>query len=158
MVTYHTARRDSRAQQVCPNGFVPAAGGGRPRRGAGSGLAKRRQRGVTMIGMLLIMGMAGLIGYAGLRLIPLYLNYIKVARSMNAAAAEFKSDTPDQAAVRRSLDKHWQIEDITGVESKDVEIVKDDNGLSLHVAYDDSAPYIANVSVTVHFDKSVKVQ
>jgi hypothetical protein len=118
----------------------------------------RRQRGVTMIGMLLIMAMAGLIGYAGLRLVPLYLNYIKVARSMNAAAAEFKSDTPDQGAVRRSLDKHWQIEDITGVESKDVEIVKDDNGLSLHVAYDDSAPYIANMSVTVHFDKSVKVQ
>jgi len=118
----------------------------------------RPQRGMTMIGMLLIMAMAGLIAYAGLRLFPLYLNYIKVARSMNAAASEFKSDNPDQGAVRRSLEKHWQIEDISAVEAKDVEIVKDDNGLSLHVVYDDSAPYIANVSIAVHFDKSVKVQ
>ena len=159
MVRYHTARRDSHAQQGRPGGgLVAPAGGGRFLRGAGSGRAMRRQRGMTMIGMLLIMAMAGLIGYAGLRLVPLYLNYIKVARSMNAAAADFKSDSPDQGAVRRSLEKHWQIEDITGVEAKDVEIVKDDSGMSLHVAYDDSAPSLANVSVAVHFDKTVKVQ
>jgi hypothetical protein len=117
-----------------------------------------RQRGMTMMGMLMILALVGVIAYAGLRLTPLYLNYIKVARSMNAAAAEFKSDNPDPAAVRRSLEKHWQIEDISSVEAKDVEIVKDDGGVSLHVAYDDAAPYISNVSLSVHFDKSVKVQ
>ena len=117
-----------------------------------------RQRGMTMLGTLMILALVGVIAYAGLRLTPLYLNYIKVARSMNAAAAEFKSDNPDPAAVRRSLEKHWQIEDINSVEAKDVEIVKDDSGVSLHVAYDDAAPYISNVSLSVHFDKSVKVQ
>jgi hypothetical protein len=117
-----------------------------------------RQRGMTMIGMLLVLALVGLIGYAGLRLAPLYLNYIKVARSMNAAAADFKSDNPDPGIVRRSLEKHWQIEDITAVEAKEVEIVKDDSGVVLHVAYDDSAPYMGNISLTVHFDKSVKVQ
>lgn len=117
-----------------------------------------RQRGMTMMGMLMVLALVGVIAYAGLRLTPLYLNYIKVARSMNAAAAEFKSDSPDPAAVRRSLEKHWQIEDISSVEAKDVEIVKDDGGVSLHVAYDDAAPYISNVSLSVHFDKSVKVQ
>lgn len=132
--------------------FDPGCRDRRNRRGM------RRQQGMTMIGMLLILGMAGLIVYAGLRLAPLYLNYIKVARSMNAAAADFRSDNPDQGAVRRSLEKHWQIEDISGVDAKDVEILKDDSGVSLHVAYDDSAPYIGNVSVLVHFDKSVKVQ
>ena len=29
---------------------------------------------------------------------------------------------------------------------------------TMHVAYDDSVPYIANVSLAVHFDKTVKVQ
>jgi len=33
-----------------------------------------------------------------------------------------------------------------------------DSGVSLHVAYDDSEPYIGNVSLAVHFDKTVKVQ
>jgi hypothetical protein len=117
-----------------------------------------RQRGLTFIGLLFIMGMVGLIGYAGIRLLPLYLNYMKVARSMDAAAGEFKSDTPDVGAVRRSLEKHWQIEDISSVDAKDVEVAKDESGIVLHVAYDDTAPYIANVSLSMHFDKTVKAQ
>jgi hypothetical protein len=113
---------------------------------------------MTFMGIVFILIMVGLIGYAGLRLVPLYLNYMKVSRSMDAAASEFKSDNPDPGAVRRSLDKHWQIEDISGVEAKEVEIVKDDSGVALHLAYDDTAPYISNVSLQVHFDKTVKVQ
>jgi hypothetical protein len=138
-------------------GRVPAAGAPpAPTQRAGSG--RRHERGMTMMGMLLILTLVGIIAYAGLRLVPIYLNYLKVARSMNAAAAEFKSDNPDPGAVRRSLDKHWQIEDISTVEAKDVEIVKDDGGVSLHVVYDDVAPYISDVSLSVHFDKTVKVQ
>jgi hypothetical protein len=117
-----------------------------------------RQRGMTFIGILFVMALVGVILYAGLRLTPLYLNYMKVARSMDAAAAEFKSDNPDPGLVRRSLEKHWQIEDISSVEAKEVEVVKDDSGVSLHVAYDDAVPYVANVSLSVHFDKTVKVQ
>jgi len=118
----------------------------------------RSQRGMTFIGLLCILALVGTIGYAGLRLVPLYLNYMKVARSMDVTAAEFKGENPDQGGIRRSLEKHWQIEDISNVEAKEVEILKDDNGLSLHVSYDDSVPYISNVSLAVHFDKTVKVQ
>ena len=120
--------------------------------------APRRQRGMTFIGLLCILALLGLIGYAGLRLVPLYLNYMKVARSIEATATELKSDNPDPGAIRRSLEKHWQIEDISSVEAKEVEIVKNEGGVSLHVSYDDAAPYIQNVSLSVHFDKTVKVQ
>jgi len=113
---------------------------------------------MTLIGLLFVLGMAGVIVYAGIRILPLYLNYMKVARSMDATASEFRGDSVDQAALRRTLEKHWQIEDIDSVDAKDVEITKDDSGAMMHVAYDDSAPYIANVSISVHFDKTVKVQ
>jgi len=113
---------------------------------------------MTFMGLAMVLVLVGLIGYAGLRLLPLYLNYIKVARSMDAAAGEFSSDNPDPTAVRRSLEKHWEVEDISGVEAKEVEIVKNDRRVALHVAYDDVAPYISNVSLSVHFDKTVTMQ
>jgi type II secretory pathway pseudopilin PulG len=120
---------------------------------------RRRQQGMTLIGMLCVLAMAGSLLYAGIVITPLYLNYLKVVRSMQAAAADFKgTDTVDQVAVRRSLEKHWQIEDIDSVDYKDVEITKDDSGTSLHVAYDASASYVANLSLTLHFDKTVKAQ
>src|ERR1700680_1621326 len=94
---------------------------------------RRRQRGMTFIGLACILALLGLIGYAGLRLVPLYLNYMKVARSMDATASELKSDNPDPGEIRRSLEKHWQIEDISSVEAKKGEMVKNENGMSLHV-------------------------
>jgi len=115
---------------------------------------------MTFVGMLFILGLVGVVLYAGIRLTPVYLNYLKVVRSMDAAAADFKGTEAavDQAAIRRSLEKHWQIEDIDSVDAKDVEINRDESGTSLHVAYDDSVPYIANVSLSVHFEKTVKAQ
>ena len=118
----------------------------------------KRQQGMTMIGVLFVLALIGVIGYAGMRILPLYLNYMKVSRSMEATASEFKGDSVDQAALRRTLEKHWQIEDIDSVAAKDVEIEKDDTGTTMHVAYDDAAPYVANVSLMVHFDKTTKVQ
>ena len=121
-------------------------------------IMRQRQQGMTFIGLMCILVLAGFVGYAGVRLVPVYLNYMKLARTMESAATEFKGETGSLDGVRKSLDRHWAIEDITAVDQKDIEITKDDGGLQLHVAYDDAVPYIANVSLSVHFDKTVKVQ
>ncbi len=123
-----------------------------------AGGTRRHQQGVTFLGGLCILVLVGFIGYGGLRLLPLYLNYMKVARSMDSTAAELKSDNPDPGLLRRSLERHWQIENISGVEASEVEVVKNEGGVALHVAYDDAAPFISNISLSVHFDKTVKLQ
>ena len=122
------------------------------------GSMRQPQLGMTFIGLLCILALVGVIGYAGVRLVPVYLNYMKLARTMESAATEFKGESAGLDGVRKSLDRHWAIEDITAVDQKDIEITKDDGGLQLHVAYDDTVPYIANISLSVHFDKTVKVQ
>jgi hypothetical protein len=121
-------------------------------------LMHRRQRGMTFIGLMCILVLVGAIGYAGVRLVPVYLNYMKLARTMESAASEFKGEAPNLDGVRKSLDRHWAIEDITGIDQKDIEVTKDDGGLTLHAVYDDMVPYLGNVSLSVHFDKTVKVQ
>jgi hypothetical protein len=113
---------------------------------------------MTFIGLLCILALVGVIAYAGLRLVPVYLNYMKVAKALQATATEFKGENPDLGGMRRALDKQWSIDDITGIDAKEVEVTKDDSGVSMHVAYDDAVPYLANVSLSVHFDKTVKVQ
>jgi hypothetical protein len=119
---------------------------------------RQRQQGMTFIGLLCILALVGVIGYAGIRLVPVYLNYMKIARTMEMTAVEVKGDNPDPGNMRRILERHWTVEDPTAVDFKDIEITKDDSGVSMHVAYDDTVPYVANVSLSVHFDKTVKVQ
>ena len=119
---------------------------------------RKQQQGMTMIGLLCILALAGVVVYAGIRLAPVYLNYLKVAKSLNGAAADAKGDNPDQRALMTALARQWEIQDIDVPDFKEVEITKDDSGTQLHIAYDQSVPYIANVSLSVHFDKTVKVQ
>ncbi len=118
---------------------------------------RQRQRGVTFIGLLCILALVGVVVYAGIRLVPVYLTYMQVGKTMDATAAELK-DAPDPGNIRRSLERHWQIEDITAVDFKQIEISKDDSGVVMHLAYDEAVPYLANVSLSVHFEKTVKVQ
>jgi Domain of unknown function (DUF4845) len=118
---------------------------------------RHRQAGITFIGFLCLLALVGIVLYAGIRLVPVYLNYMKIARAMEQVASEAKGENPDPAGMRVSLERHWTIEDITQVLAKDIEVVRDESGMSLHVTYDQSVPYLANVSLTAHFDKSVKV-
>jgi Tfp pilus assembly protein PilE len=120
---------------------------------------RQPQLGMTFIGILCILALVGVIAYAGIRLVPVYLNYMKVARTMEVTATEFKGENPDVGALRRTLEKHWIVEDPSAVDFKEIEITKNESGgVLMHLAYDDSVPYIANVSLSVHFDKTVKVQ
>jgi hypothetical protein len=84
---------------------------------------------------------------------------MKVAKAMEAVATEVKGDNPDPGVIRGLIDRHFAIDDPTGVDAKDIEITKEsDGGVQMHVAYDDAVPYVANVSLSVHFDKTVKVR
>jgi hypothetical protein len=119
---------------------------------------QKHQHGMTFIGLLCILALAGVVVYAGVRLTPVYLNYMKIARTLESVASEVKGDNPDPETIRAGIDRHFNIEDPTGVTVKDIEITKNDGGVQMHVAYDDTVPYVANVSLSVHFDKTVKVR
>ena len=90
------------------------------------GSMRQPQLGMTFIGLLCILGLVGVIAYAGIRLVPVYLNYMKVAKALQATASEFKGENSELGGIRRALDKQWSIDDITVIDAKDVEVTKDD--------------------------------
>lgn len=116
-----------------------------------------RQRGATLIGMLLILGILGIGLYAAIRLTPLYFEYMEVARAMEQTANESKGEVISPQALRTSLDRRWTVEDIKSVDPKDIEIKKNGKGFTMRAYYRAEAPFIANVSLVVDFDKSVDV-
>jgi len=118
---------------------------------------RQRQRGITLIGLLFLVALFAIPAYAVIRLTPVYLNYMSVSRSLESLRSEFKG-TPDPGGMRRALEKHWQIDDITGLDVKEIEITRDGSATIVHAAYDDKVPYIANLSLVVSFDKTVRVE
>ena len=119
---------------------------------------RQRQRGMTFLGMLIVLALCGVVGLAGVRLFPVYLNYFKVVSTLKRVASEARAGGADEGSLRNSIDRHWNIEDITALNEKDVEIKRDNGVTTLHAAYEDKVPYIANVSLSVDFDTSVTIE
>jgi hypothetical protein len=118
---------------------------------------RSRQRGATALGMLCIVAVLGFGLYGVIRLFPLYMEYMAVARALEQTAKE-NSGASSSQALRTSLIRRWAIEDIKTLQPKDVEIVKNGKGFSMRAWYRAESPFVANVSLAVDFDKTVDVQ
>ena len=118
---------------------------------------RQRQKGITFIGLVFVIALVGLPVLAIIKLVPVYLNYMAVSRNMETLRSEFKG-TPDPGGIRRSLDRHWNIDDVTALQTKDIEIIKEDGVVVVHAAYDDKVSYLGNVSLVVSFDKTVRIE
>jgi hypothetical protein len=117
----------------------------------------RKQRGATFLGMVIIAAILGCAVYAGIRLIPLYFEYMAIARAMEQTAKEEKGSPTSPQEIRNALDRRWTIEDIKSIDPKDIEVKKNGNGYTMHAVYRAEAPFVANVSLVVDFDKTVDV-
>ena len=115
---------------------------------------RSRQRGATFLGMVLILAILGFALYAGIRLTPVYLEYMAVARALEQTAKENSGATSPQE-LRNALDRRWTIETIDSIQPKEIEIKKAGSGFSMRAWYRAEAPFVANISLVVDFDKTV---
>src|SRR5262245_17003193 len=122
----------------------------------GSLYMRSRQRGATFLGMVVIIAILGFALYAGIRLVPMYLEYMAVARALEQTAKE-NSGASSPQELRNSLDRRWTIETINSIQPKEIEIKKAGSGFTMRAWYRAEAPFIANISLVADFDKTVNV-
>jgi hypothetical protein len=117
---------------------------------------RKNQRGVTFIGWLFLLTPVAIVGYAGIRLAPMYLNYSRVSQSMEQTAQESRADDSAQN-IRFALDKRLDVNGIDFPETKDFVIRRDGASWVMEIEYEEAVPMVAQVSLTTKFKKSVRM-
>ena len=119
---------------------------------------QQRQRGMTFLGILVLVVVVGAWVYAAIRLTPKYLEYMKIAATLEKVRDEHES-TPDttEFMLMKAVERHFNIESVTAITEKDIEIKRDGDVFTMRAAYDESVPLVGNVSFLVQFDKTVEV-
>jgi hypothetical protein len=117
---------------------------------------KRTQRGVTMIGWIVLLIPVAIVGYAAIRLIPIYLNYTKIARAMGQIGQEMRA-TDTAQNIRYALEKRLDIEQVDFPDVKDFVIRRDSQSWLFEIEYEDGAPLVSNLAITAKFKKSVRI-
>jgi Domain of unknown function (DUF4845) len=121
----------------------------------------RHERGVTFLGWLIILLPVALVLYAGIRLTPLYLDYMKIARTLEQVRDELKGDQPDVNTIRNAIERRFDVEDVNAMTARDadkIKITKQGTGYKVQAVYQATAPYVSNVSLLVSFDKTVQIE
>jgi hypothetical protein len=118
---------------------------------------KQRERGATFLGIVVILLILGSALYAGIRLVPVYLEYTKVARALEQVRDEHSAIDTNSQMIRNSLERRWDVEDIGRIGWKDVEIKKTSEGFDIRATYEAEEPFVANVYLLVRFDKTVTI-
>jgi len=116
---------------------------------------RARQRGVTAIGWLILLIPFAIIIYACIRLLPIYMNYMEVARSLNELTSEYRTGGATPQSIRESLQKRFDVEGVDYPTVKDISISRDGQGWAVEAAYYDQAPLFAHITLQVQFDKTV---
>lgn len=114
---------------------------------------RRTQKGITFIGWLVLLIPVAIVGYAAIRLTPVYLNYFKVSKALARVAGEHAGEERiNMAAVRNALERQFDIDSIEFPSTSVVEIHQEGARWVLSAPYEDMIPLFADISLVVKFN------
>jgi len=109
-----------------------------------------RQRGMSLIGFILVLMLVLFAVYIGIKLVPIYLNHMAVVSDLKGVAEEPGSANLPVSTIRRNLTRRFQISFVNHVEASDVTIERS-SPPRLIVDYDVEEHLIGNIDVIVRF-------
>jgi hypothetical protein len=112
----------------------------------------RRQHGIGLFGFIALMFLIGFIALVTMKVLPLYLNQMKIARAVNSVANDPEFSDKDAHFIYDRLQRRWDIEDTKILQVHDVALSKEkDNRRHLKYDYDARVNLFYNVYVVVNF-------
>lgn len=118
---------------------------------------RRRQAGVTVIGFLILAGLFGVVGYAGLKLVPIYLQNMRLSTVLDDVRDELDGSGATPGQIRTAVGRRFDVEGIN-LPRDNVKIDQASNGYQLRIQYENRTPFISDIWFLVTFDKQVEIR
>ena len=109
----------------------------------------RRQRGITMFGLLfwaIIIGVAALVG---MRVVPTAVEYYTIMKAVNKITSEEPGTVPQ---IRAAFERSKAIDLISSISGKDLDITKENEKLVVGFAYNSEIELIKPVYLVIKYE------
>ncbi|MBI3157200.1 MAG: DUF4845 domain-containing protein [Burkholderiales bacterium] len=111
---------------------------------------RRRQRGLTLFGLLFWAILIGFVGYVAVVALPTMNEYWTIQRTVDKIAA---SNPGTVGEARTAFDRQKDIEySIQSVSGKDLEVTKEDGQVVIGFAYDKEIPLVGPVYLLIKYE------
>lgn len=109
-----------------------------------------KQRGMTLIGFLILLAAALFVAYIGMKLVPIYLNHYAVVSSMKNLAEEPNAANMSEGRLRDRLARKFSTSYVKHIKARDIEIVRG-TGVEIIAEYEVREDLIGNLDAVVSF-------
>lgn len=109
-----------------------------------------KQRGISLMGLIVTLGVLGFLGVMAAKLMPAYVEYFSVKKIFATMdqAGDLKGTVKE---IRRSYDTRNAIEDVKSVRGEDLEITKEGGETVVTAQWSVKTTLVANVSACIDF-------
>jgi hypothetical protein len=112
--------------------------------------AGRRQRGVTLFGLLFWAIVVGFVALIVMKVLPTMNEYFTIQKAVNKIAQEGATTVPEiRAAFERTKDIEYSISSISG---KDLKITKENDKVVISFAYDKEIELMSPVFLLIKYE------
>jgi Tfp pilus assembly major pilin PilA len=115
---------------------------------------KSNQRGLTLLGFIMLLMVVGIFAFVGLKLFPVYSEYYSVVSDMKGIQSEPGVANMAPEIVKDKLFRRFYISYVTSVKNENVKVTRQ-NGYNLNVKYEVRKPLVYNLDFVAKFDKTV---
>lgn len=109
-----------------------------------------QQRGLSLIGLLMVCALIVAACLVGFKMLPAYIEYFTVKRVISDVTSEVHGGTVRDASI--AFSKRAQIDDITSIKASDLEITKTGEGITIVATYQRCVPLFGNISICIDFE------
>ena len=111
-----------------------------------------RQRGITLMGLLLWAIIIGFLALLAMRVLPTVNEYLTIQKAVNKIAAEGLTTVPE---IRAAFEKQKDIEySISSISAKDLEVTKENDQVIIRYAYNKEVEIMSPVFLLIKYQGS----
>ncbi|MGI9320412.1 MAG: DUF4845 domain-containing protein [Thiogranum sp.] len=115
------------------------------------------QKGMTAIGWMLVLGLIAFFTLITLRMVPLYLEFGKVASTLESLKEQKNITTLTKSEIIKIVRKRFDVNDVDNVDPKRIKISKDKGVMKVGINYERREHLVGNVDIVAIFDKHIEV-
>ena len=115
----------------------------------------RRENGQTLIGFLIVLGVVLFFAYAGMRIVPMYLEYHALGNALSKLEDDPSAKNMTPQKIKQSIQTSlWASYASNNIKNEHIRISKKSGGVNVRVAYEVRKPFIGNISIIGSFEKT----
>ena len=116
----------------------------------------RKQRGLTLIGFIIVLIMVLFFAYSAMRVVPMYLEYHALVNAMDKLQDDPLARNMTPKKIKQSITMSlWASYASANIKENNIRISKKDGGVLVRVSYEVRKEFLGNIDLIGSFDRSV---